>query len=117
MLDGLILDGRNRFRACQDVGVPLRFEEYDGNDPAADVVSWNVHRRHMTKSQRSMVSAKLKNVPHGGIRAGQNTKASQDANLPLEAVTSAQRPPKCSMSRHVPWTRSRSSKPKEKKTH
>jgi hypothetical protein len=36
-----------------------------------------------------MVSAKLENVPQGGIRAGNPNHANQDANLPLDSVTRA----------------------------
>ena len=48
MLDGKVLDGRNRLRACEIAGVAPRFQEYAGADPLADVVSWNLKRRHLS---------------------------------------------------------------------
>lgn len=56
MLDGKILDGRHRDRACRELGIEPRTEPYDlaWGDPLDWVVSVNVKRRHMTASQRSM---------------------------------------------------------------
>jgi phage N-6-adenine-methyltransferase len=63
MYEDRILDGRNRFKACQEVGVTVRTVEYDGDNPLADVVSMNLKRRHLTESQRGMIAAKLANMP------------------------------------------------------
>ncbi len=63
--NGQILDGRNRFRACQEVGVTPEFTEYQGNDPVGYVVSLNLHRRHMNETQRSAVGASIANLSVG----------------------------------------------------
>jgi hypothetical protein len=61
-LDGVrqILDGRNRARACEMAGVRPSFEAWtDEGSPTEWVVSQNLHRRHLTTSQRSVVAAGL----------------------------------------------------------
>lgn len=56
--DGRVLDGRNRLIACQMVGVKPTFETHYG-DLLAFILSRNLHRRHLSTSQRSMGAAKL----------------------------------------------------------
>lgn len=57
LYDGLILDGRHRYRACLDTGTEPRFETYTGNDPAGLVWSENGTRRNLSTSQRALVAA------------------------------------------------------------
>jgi len=58
--DGMILDGRNRFRACQINGVEPWVQEWDGKgSPVEYVVACNLHRRHLDESQRGMVAARI----------------------------------------------------------
>jgi hypothetical protein len=57
--EGEILDGRNRYAACELAGVEPTFEPYDGNDPVGYVLAVNMARRHMTKGQRAMVIAQI----------------------------------------------------------
>ena len=64
-LDDMILDGRNRHRACEIAGVDPTFEEYLGGDPLGFVVSHNLHRRHLTNGQRSMIAARLADLKVG----------------------------------------------------
>ena len=55
--DGLILDGRNRAKACEMVNVEPEVTVYDGDDLAAYVIDCNVSRRHLTTGQRAMCDA------------------------------------------------------------
>ena len=63
--ENMILDGRNRARACQELGIEPKYVEYEGNDPVGFVLSKNVHRRQLTQSQLAMLVKKLADLPKG----------------------------------------------------
>jgi|688.fasta_scaffold42858_9 hypothetical protein len=68
-----VIDGRNRLKACEEIGVdPAFWELPDECDPWKFVISHNLHRRHLTSSQRAMVAAKLANILHGGDRLNES---------------------------------------------
>jgi ParB-like chromosome segregation protein Spo0J len=54
-----ILDGRNRYKACKQLGLTPQTKPYTGNDPLGYVLSANFHRRHLNESQRAMVAARV----------------------------------------------------------
>jgi hypothetical protein len=89
MLDGLILDGRNRWRACQDLGIPHREKRFDGDDPAAYVWSANATRRHLSKSQLAIARATLVTATHGGDRKSEDFKSSSRALERPESTVAA----------------------------
>lgn len=57
LLDGAILDGVHRQRACQDLGIDPETKPFTDQNPLAYVMSMNLNRRHLTKSQRAIVAA------------------------------------------------------------
>lgn len=59
--EGLILDGRNRERACMEAGVAPRYRVWDGEggSPSAFVWSKNMQRRHLNAAQKAFAAAIL----------------------------------------------------------
>ncbi len=62
---GLVLDGRNRIRACDQLGLDPPFVEYEGNDPVGFVISVNLRRRHLHDGARAIVAARLATLAQG----------------------------------------------------
>ena len=65
--NGMILDGRHRSKACDELGIKLRTVEWNGKDelgqecsPYAYVWSLNGHRRDMPAGQKGAVFVRLK---------------------------------------------------------
>jgi N6-adenosine-specific RNA methylase IME4/ParB-like chromosome segregation protein Spo0J len=54
--EGQVLDGRNRYRVCQDLQLEPKTKAYDGTAPIDFVISMNLHRRHLTASQKSAIA-------------------------------------------------------------
>ena len=73
---GEILDGRNRYRACDRLRIKPITRVYAGDAPLAYVISLNLHRRHLNESQRAMAASKLANM-----QQGERTDLEPSANL------------------------------------
>jgi N6-adenosine-specific RNA methylase IME4 len=58
-----ILDGRNRYLACDEAGIKPHYDYYKGDDPLGFVISKNLHRRHLNETQRAVVASKIANIP------------------------------------------------------
>jgi hypothetical protein len=53
LFEGMVLDGWHRYQGCQKAGVQCVTAKHDGSDPIAFVLSRNLHRRHLSASQRA----------------------------------------------------------------
>jgi ParB-like chromosome segregation protein Spo0J len=62
LFEDMILDGRNRYRACTAAGIEPRYREKSFGshaEAARYVISANIHRRHLTAEQRRELVVKL----------------------------------------------------------
>lgn len=57
VLDGMILDGGNRYAACIAVDIDPDIVEFEGGSPVAFVLSSNLHRRHLSAGQQAAIVA------------------------------------------------------------
>ena len=81
--EDMILDGRNRFMACEAAGVEPTFVPFLGENPLAFVISTNLRRRHLNESQRAMV--------------GPSWRRSSSATISTAKVCQLAEAPNCSM--------------------
>lgn len=82
----ILLDGRNRLKACKELGIEPRVERYMGRPGTEREFIWskNVLRRHLSDDQRAMLSqrwaaaekeaAKQRQREHGGTAPGRRRK-------------------------------------------
>jgi hypothetical protein len=83
LYDGQILDGRNRFLACQKAKIRPVYRKYIGKEPLAFVVSLNIQRRHLSDSQRAMAAARIATMQQGA----RTDLASRDAKSQRETAS------------------------------
>ncbi|NBT52930.1 MAG: hypothetical protein EBT12_15505, partial [Marivivens sp.] len=84
LYDGKILDGRNRYRACVELGIPPLFEHSKAStddEALRESVSRNLHRRHLTASQKAMIGADLLPMFEAMAKDRQGERTDIRANL------------------------------------
>jgi hypothetical protein len=87
LLEGQILDGRNRYAALKLAGVAPTYEwhftAFDGTEAEGLrlVGALNLRRRHLTTGQRAMIASTIATLQHGGHRLRDQRK--------VDGVTSA----------------------------
>ena len=110
LYESKILDGRNRYRACRDAGIPVKTRGYLGKDPVGFVWSMNFHRRHMDAGQRAIAGAKrlpfLQDEAKDRQRAsGRFAGKDADGNPQLQVQISLSEPEKQSEKNPAPQAR------------
>lgn len=97
LLDGMVLDGRNRQWACEFAQIEPIYEQYTGTDPLNFVLSKNLHRRHLSESQRALIAASIVDWERGlnqntaGPANLQTRHAAKKLSISERAVHSAKR--------------------------
>jgi len=72
---GQIIDGFHRYRACRALGIEPAYQEWDGMGSLVHfVASRNLHRRHLTSTQRAIVALEIEHQL--GIEARRNQSLS-----------------------------------------
>ena len=86
--DNLLVDGRNRIRACNELGIePETCELMEETDVVAYVLSHNLHRRHLSTNQRACVAAKLATLKHGEVGNGRKAEGQNCPSTIDDAAT------------------------------
>lgn len=92
-LNGAILDGRNRYTIARECGIEYPRAEYIGDDPLQFVISRNLHRRHLSASQRAMIAAKIANLAVGSnqhvLRVKRDLATGEEFSPPLQVAASS----------------------------
>jgi hypothetical protein len=65
--NGYVVDGRRRQVCCLALGVEPRYREFVGTheEVLKFVISMNLHRRHLSDTERAIVAAKIAALPRG----------------------------------------------------
>ena len=95
--EGQILDGRNRYAACQVVGFPIEnaITQFEGRDPVEYVISANLRRRHLDVAQRAMIAEQLATATVGGDHSTNSTngvsigQVAKQMNVGTTSITTA----------------------------
>ena len=85
-----LIDGRNRLKACIELGKQSHIESCElepDTDPVPWVLSNNLHRRHLTASQRAIVAAEIASLTRGGDRKSENIKVQICTSIDAAAKT------------------------------
>lgn len=92
--DGRIIDGRNRHRACVELGIAPVYRTWNGQGSlVAFVVSLNLHRRHLTSSQKAVIACDILPMLEAEARVRQVALAGTRRNGDLDQKVDQGRAP------------------------
>lgn len=86
VFEGKILDGRNRWRACEELAIEPSIITFEGSDPIEFVLKHNLARRQLTDGQRSLAASRF-----AKLRVGQNGKSNTQRCVTETQAQAAQR--------------------------
>lgn len=84
LFEGMVLDGWHRYLACERVGKKFLCGDFGAGDPVSFVLSRNLHRRHLTASQRAAAVVACHDWRPNGVARGalvQGMKTSEEMAL------------------------------------
>lgn len=97
LLDGLVLDGRNRLLACETCKLEPKARDYDvakdGESPLAFVLGKNLKRRHLTPSQAAAVAVEALPLFEAEAEARKQATKFRKTSPPPAPPTPAPPPP------------------------
>ncbi len=87
--DGMVLDGRNRLKACKMANVEPMTERFTGTDEEklAKVISLNLNRRQLTGTQKAFAADALANIEHGHNQHRKKVEFPAGNSTTVEAVS------------------------------
>lgn len=80
LFDDMVLDGGNRYRACQVADVEPRFVQFTGDSIVSFVLSANLHRRHMSAGQQAAIVSAAQDWAKAQVQ-GANRHTMQTGNV------------------------------------
>jgi hypothetical protein len=90
VFQGQILDGWHRYQACAKVGIKCVTTKHDGTDPLAFVMSRNLHRRHLTGSQRAAIAVAAAEWQEGAGRPKNNPEPGSGFSTEAQMAAAAE---------------------------
>jgi FtsZ-binding cell division protein ZapB len=101
VFEGMVLDGWHRYQACLQLDFKPQQFTFSGDDPVAFVLSHNLHRRHLTASQRAQAvvacsawaprGRKTNGEPVPHLTTAQMAQAAQVSDKTIKAAKTAQK--------------------------
>ena len=88
--DNKILDGKNRYKACLELGIEVKTRVFSGDNPLQYVMSTNLQRRHLTESQKAVVGRRYKRY-YGKFAKERKEKGTNQYSLPELVLEGSQR--------------------------
>ena len=84
LFDDQILDGRHRYRACNETGTKPKFQIFTGSEEAAMAfsLSRNLERRHLTTEQKAALGVSIKAYEAERAKERQGTRTDIVENFP-----------------------------------